>query len=92
LAAFVSKAFALLEFFDDHANGLSGCTQNAAIFFLKQNLRDCRIACSDHEEVAFNIAIKIIVNIFFNIKQKLVNDAIVKDTITGFKKRQRAKE
>ena len=47
--------------------------------------------CVTSLDWVFNFAIKIVVNIFFNNKQKLLKDIVRKESVTGFKKRQRTK-
>ena len=49
-------------------------------------------SCEAHQEVALKLAIRMIVNSYYNNKQKRKNDSIEKDAITGFKKRQRSNQ
>ena len=48
------------------------------------------MGCDRHQSGGLDLAIEIVLKIFYNNKQKLVNDAVVNDTLHGFKKRQRA--
>ena len=41
-------------------------------------------SCEVNQEVALKLAIRIIVNIYYNNKQKRKNDSIEKDVITAF--------
>ena len=94
LSDLVCKAFALLDYYDDKlvGLGLSKCLHQAAAHILQHHLNHITFTCALHQENALNLTIKITVNIFYNNKQRLTNDAVVKDIITGFKKRQRGKE
>ena len=85
-ADFVCKGFALLDHYDACFSTYTTYICPAASYVLLQCLHDRVIACPIHQKFAFNLAVKIIVNIFFNNKQKLANDMNVKNTITGFKK------
>ena len=46
--------------------------------------------CNIHHDWSFKFASKIVVNIFFNNKQKS-KDLVRKETVAGFKKKQRSK-
>ena len=50
---------------------------------------DC--TCVSHLDWEFNFVTKIIVNIFFSNKQRMSKDIVRKESVTGFKKRQRTK-
>ena len=86
LAPFVCKGFALLDYLEH------SCVRAVAMKFLNYHLCDNMLACTVHCRVSINSCIKIIVNSFYNNKQKLANDTIVKDETIDFKKIQRAKE
>ena len=47
--------------------------------------------CDLHKEWGFKFASKIIINVFFNNKQKIINATVRKDAVIRFKSRQREK-
>ena len=49
-------------------------------------------SCEVHEDSNRKARIRIVINIYFNNKQKRTGDTIRKEQIVGFKKRQRKKE
>ena len=91
LADFVCSSFAAL----DHTNDdiMSSCipVRQAATFVLQNYGPVCDFTCNEHKSWGFHFASKIVINIFFNNAQKLAADSVRKDTVKGFKTRQRAK-
>ena len=59
---------------------------------LRYYLADFQFFCDLHLNHGKEATLKMIVNIFYNNKQKAVNDSVLKDSITTFKRRQREKE
>ena len=87
------SAFALLHYYDDfvmrqdYLNVRKACT-----YILHHCSPHQLLSCEKHNADALKFAIKMVVNIYCNNKQKIKNDSVVKDTITGFKKPQRSKQ
>jgi hypothetical protein len=63
--------------------------RKAAAHILKEYGPKSEFTCQEYFDWGFQFASKILINIFFYNKQKLVSDSIRKDSIDGFKKRQR---
>lgn len=91
LADFVSTGFALMDANEEFIRNQSLTARDGAICMLHYFLPDTSFLCSDHAKWGMASIIKIIVNVFYNNKQRLANDSVTKDSIAGFKKRQRAK-
>ena len=90
---FVCKSFALLDFLDSfiyRQTFISTCEGSLCI--LRYYLADFQFFCDLHLNHGKEATLKMIVNIFYNNKQKAVNDSVLKDSITTFKRRQREKE
>ena len=93
LADFGCSAFALLHYYNDfvmrqeYVNVCKACT-----YILHHCSPHQIFSCEKHNADALKFAIKMEVNIYCNNKQKIRNDSVVKDTITGFKKPQRSKQ
>ena len=86
---FVCRGFALLDFLDSficQENFIS--TREGALCTLRYFLDDFSIFCDRHLHQAKESTLKMIINIFYNNKQKAMNDSIQKDSITTFKRRQ----
>ena len=45
-------------------------------------------AGDEHNDLALNLSQRMLINIFSNNKQEIVNELIRKDSLSGFKKRQ----
>ena len=92
LAEFVVSSFAILDSVDEKIMKfpLIPC-RHAAEFVLRKYSQPVRFTCDYHRKWGIQFAIKPIVNIFYNNKQKLSADLVRKDSISGFKKRQREK-
>ena len=85
LANLVNKGFALLDFYNKFIQ--KQCflpARNGAIHVLLQYLRCSNFLCNEYSTSAMLSIIKMIVNIFYNNKQRIANDSVLKDTIVGF--------
>ena len=92
LADFVVHSFAILDAVDDTIMKFPAIsTRKAAEFILRKYCQSVRFTCEHHCEWGLKFSIKPIVNVFFNNKQKHFADAVRKDTVVTFKKRQREK-
>ena len=92
LADFVVHSFAILDIVDDKIMKFPSIpTREAAEFLIKKYSSAVRFTCDLHCEWGMKFATKYIVNIFYNNKQKIQSDAVKKDSIVSFKKRQREK-
>ena len=85
LANFGYSAFALLDFFDDFMTQQENVDiGDAGSSLLYKCLPQHNFLCQVHQEVALTLAIEIIVNIYYDNKQKRKNDSIVKDIVVGY--------
>ena len=92
LADFVCTAFAVLDYYDHFIMQQKHVpARDAASYILLNCLSSHCFSCEEHVDVARKFAVRMIANIFYNNKQKISNDSVVKDALTGFKKRQRSK-
>ena len=92
LTELVYQSFALLDLHDSSIRSQDYlCTCQAVLCILKYYLDNIKIFCDDHFGKGLEIIFNILVNIFYNNKQKIVNDSIIKDSISGFKRRQKEK-
>ena len=64
-------------------------TRTAAEYVLKKYSQRVHFTCEDHAEWGMHYSTKIIINIFYNNKQKIAADSVRKDVVSGFKKRRR---
>ena len=90
---FMCKGLALLDFLDSfirQQNFIS--TREGALHTLRCFLDNFTTFSDRHLHQAKDSTLKMIINIFYNNKQKAMNDSIQKDSITTFKKRQRGKQ
>ena len=62
-----------------------------ATYILKKYGSFPHFSCNMHHDWSSKFVSKIVVNIFFNKKQKKGKDLVRKETIAGFKKRQKSK-
>ena len=93
LADFGCSAFAQLHYYDDFVMRQDYLNVRKACTYILHHCRPHQIfSCEKHNADALKFAIKMVVNIYCNNKQKIKNDSFVKDTITGFKKPQRSKQ
>ena len=65
--------------------------RDAATYVLRKYGPKCDFTCQQHQDWGFHFAVKTVINIHFNNKQKLAADSVRQDSVTGFKKRQRHK-
>ena len=93
LAEFVLGAFAILDFTDKfiEKEKILG-TRDAAEKILKLYAPKSIFTCPDHIEWSHKFGARIIVNLFYNNKQKLAADEVRKDAVVTFKTRQRSME
>ena len=61
------------------------------LYLSKHRQPESDFACVNHLDWGVKVAAKIIVNIFFNYKHRLSRDIVSKESVNGFKKRQRTK-
>ena len=93
MVEFVCTCFAILEYADqftikNHESTTSmSAEQVLGIYSPKYS-----VTCEKHIEKGLIFAIKIVVNIFYNNKQKISSDEVRKNTVECLKKRQRSKE
>lgn len=90
LAEFVCTCFAILDFVEEDILQLSRQITKAATYVLKNYGPPCEFCCNEHNDWGNKFATKIIVNIYFNNKQKQSKDEVRKDAVSGFKTRQRS--
>ena len=90
---YVCNSFAIIDLVEDTLlhNFSNIPIRSAARYVLRHFGSNIVFACQDHLDFAVNLVSKIIVNVYFNNKQKLVNDTIRKEQLAEFKKRQRSK-
>ena len=80
LAEFVSNCFAILDSVDDKITIFQSIsTRPAAEYVLKKYSQRVHVTCEDHAEWGMHYSTKIIINIFYNNKQKIVADSVRKD-------------
>ena len=70
---------------------LSLPVKTSTIYVLRRYGPESDFTCVNHLDWGFNVATKIIVNIFLT-RNKLSRDIVRKESVTGFKKRQRTKK
>ena len=91
IADFVSGCFAALDYISDDLVRMPIPVRESATYALEKYGPTCNFTCDNHVNWGFIFATKIVVNIFFNNAQKLAADSVTKESISGFKKRQRTK-
>ena len=84
LAEFVCSCFAILDFEGDILS--IGQVTRSAMYVLKYCGPKCEFCCQYHLDWGIKFASKIVVNVYFNNKQKQA-----KDSVESFKTRQRRK-
>ena len=93
IAEFISSCFAILDFCDEFIElHRQSTTRKSAETILETYSPKYVFTCEQHIEKGYKFAAKIVINIFYNNKQKFSLDEIRKDTVKIFKKRQRSKE
>ena len=90
---YVCNSFAIIDLVEDTLlhNFSNIPIRSTARYVLRHFGSNIVFACQDHLDFTVNLVSKIIVNVYFNNKQKLVNDTIRKEQLAEFKKRQRSK-
>jgi len=91
LAEFVCSCFAILDFVEGDILPISQSVTRSAMYVLKYYGPQCQFCCRYHLDWGVKFASKIVVNIYFNNKQKQSKDCVRKDSISSFKTRQRSK-
>ena len=92
MAEYVCACFSILDYSDKFIVQHGSTTRESAEEILKIYSPKYIFTCEQHIEIGQKFAAKIVVNIFYNNKQKLSSDEVRKSTIKSFKKRQRTKE
>ena len=92
LADFVIETFAILEYFDAHITNFPNIQASlAAKIVLEKFGPSPQFTCEKCIVPSMKKAMKIVINIFFNNKRKIVTDSVRKNHVEAFKKRQRSK-
>ena len=95
LRNFVFQSFGILDYMSQIIHNI---TQNVPVRSVAEEiLRDLQtncinFTCIQHEQWGKTFTIRTVVNMFYNNKQKKVNDSVRMGQLTDFKKRQRKKE
>ena len=93
MAEFACACFAILEYTDQFfVKNHESTTRGSADQVLGIYSPKYSFTCEKHIEKGLIFAIKIVVNIFYNNKQKNSSDEVRKTTVECFKKGQRSKE
>lgn len=92
LAEYTSNCFAILDYTEDivRLHAISD-VRGAFTHILEAFASKSDFCCPKHINWGMKFASKIIINTFFNNKQTVAADLARKDSVIGFKKRQRAK-
>ena len=91
LTEHVINTYAILDVADNLIQSYPTIPARTAAEEILQYNCNSPFACDQHNEWATKMCRSILVNIFFNNKQKRTNDSIRKNAVVGFKKRQRSK-
>ena len=89
LSDFVSTGYALLDFFDQHVGNK---VREMNLIALERYSQDSKLGCVNHTKKNRKFLFKVIVNTFYNNKQKRAADSVRVEGVKSFKKRQRNKE
>ena len=90
LLEFVCSSFAILDFLETVIKSTS--VRKFCEICLDIYAPESSYSCTEHEKLCRKFAIKMLVNIFHNNKQKHVCDNVRKEGVKEFKRRQRNKE
>ena len=90
LAEFVCSCFAILDFVENDILQIDNSVTNSAVLVLKHYGPHCGFCCHNHLDWGTKFASKIVVNVYFNNKQKQSKDLARKDVVSSFKTRQRS--
>ena len=91
LAEFVCSVFAILDFIENEISTLSIPVVKSSTCLVYKYAPKIKFVCENHEDWGIMFPTKIIVNVFFNNKQKLSKDLLSNEKLKTFKKRQRNK-
>ena len=91
LAEFVYSCFLILDFVEGDILPIGRVTRSA-MYVLKYYGPKCEFCCQYHLDWGVKFASKIVVNVYFNNKQKQAKDCVRKDSMESFKTRQRRKQ
>jgi hypothetical protein len=91
LAEFVCSVFAILDFIENEISTLSIPVVKSSTYLVYKYAPKIKFVCENHEDWGIMFSTKIIVNVFFNNKQKLSKDLLSNEKLKTFKKRQRNK-
>ena len=92
-ADFVCQSFAILDFADAYIEKqFEISTRAAAEFILHSFAPNLVFTCTEHISWGWKFAIRIVVNVFYNNKQKITSDSVRKSAVHSFKTRQRTKD
>ena len=86
---FISNGYALLDLFEEH---IGNSARHISLIALEKYCQNSAVGCQAHKEKNRRFSFKVIVNTFFNNKQKQSTDAVRQDAVKSFKQRQRRKE
>ena len=93
LADFTCSCFAVLDYTSKFIEKESAVpARTVAEYILDTFSPKIGFTCDFHKDWGFRFATKIIINIFFNNKQKIAADAVRKDAIVAFQSRQLGKK
>ena len=90
LAEFVCSCFVILDFVDRDILSIGQVTRSA-MYVLKYCGPKCEFCCQYHLDWGIKFASKIVINVYFNNKQKQAEGCVRKDSVESFKTRQRRK-
>ena len=90
LLKFVCSSFAILDFAETVFKSTS--VRKLCEICLDIYAAESSYSCKEHEKLCRKFAIKMLVNIFHNNKQKHMCDNVRKEGVKEFKRRQRNKE
>ena len=90
LAEFVSSCLVILDFVEGDILS-TGQVARSAMYVLKYYGPKCEFCCQYHLDWGVKFASKIVVNVYFNNKQKQAKDCVRKDSVESFKTRQQRK-
>ena len=93
LADFVAHAFSSLDVASDLISQYTSFTSTKILSeeTLHNLVDQVYFSCEEHARKVKKIDISIIINIFYNNKQKITTDSVRKQQVTDFKARQRSK-
>ena len=91
LKDFTCGCFAILDNLSNLITKQGAYVKDVSSFVLSKYFPTVCFTCDLHKEWGFKFASKIIINVFFNNKQKIINATVRKDAVISFKSRQREK-